>query len=76
MMAADETRLNGWETQCAIAHVLKKAISQEAAERGAVAAAISIVIRTRGPSNAVNYLRDLADVIERDVVLPPGQGLQ
>jgi hypothetical protein len=75
MMTAQD-RLNAWETQCAIAFVLRKARSQGEAEKGGVAAAIAVTIATRGPVAAVDFFRDLADLIERDAVLPPGEVLQ
>ena len=64
------TTLNARELQAAIAFVLKRATTQHAAEKGAMAAAVSIAIATRGPVEAVDYLRDLADLIEQDELLP------
>lgn len=69
-------RLSAWETQCAIALVLRKAQSQQEAERGALAAALAILVATSGPVGAVDKLRDLADLIERDLVLPSGEVMQ
>jgi len=69
-------RLNAREIQYALKLVLEKAQTQIAAERGALAAAISITIVRRGPVGAVDALRDLADLIERDAVLPVGEVLQ
>lgn len=68
--------LNAKEIQHALRLVLSKAQTQVAAERGALAAAVSICIATRGPVGAVDALRDLAELIERDVVLPEGELLQ
>jgi len=68
MMTAQD-RLNAWETQCAIAMVLRKAQSQHDAEKGALAATLAIMVATNGAVGAVDRLRDCADLIERDLVL-------
>ena len=62
--------LNARELQAAIAFVLMRAETQHAAEKGAMAAAVSIAIATRGPASCIDYLRDLADLIEQDELLP------
>ena len=76
MMAAADTRLNSREVQAAVAFIALRAMSQADAEKGLVSAALAIVLATRGPVGAVDYLRDLADVIEHDAVLPPGEAMQ
>jgi len=76
MIAADVERLSAPEIQAAIALVLKKAKSQHDAEKGALAAALSVTVATHGPVAAVERLRDLADVIERDIILPRGGLMQ
>lgn len=76
MMAVDDSRLNSREVQAAIGFVLRKASSQQDAERGALAAAISVCIATRGPAATVELFRDLADMIERDELLESGEWLQ
>lgn len=72
MMAARK-RLAAIQVQAAIRAALERAQSQSDAERGALAAAISIVIATRGPAGAVDLFRDLADLIERDELLDRGR---
>jgi hypothetical protein len=76
MMATDEVFLNAQEVQSAIAFVLRKASSLKDAEQGAISAALVVTVSRRGPVGAVDCLRDLADLIERDVVIPPGEVLQ
>ena len=68
--------LTAWEIQACIGLLLAKAQDQQAAEHGTVAAAVSVSIATRGPAAAVDYFRDLADLIERDAVLPAGASIQ
>jgi len=75
MMAADE-RLNAREMQAAIAHLARRATSQHDAEKGTLAAAVAIMVATYGPALAVERLRDVADLIEHDAVLPDGGHLQ
>jgi hypothetical protein len=41
-----------------------------------MAAALAVLIASQGPAGAVDYLRDLADVVERDAVLPNREVLQ
>lgn len=76
MMAAHDETLNALEVQFAIKFVLQRAQSQHDAERGAIAAAISIMMASRGAAGAVEGLRDLADIIEHDAVLPRGGAVQ
>ena len=76
MMAAHDERLNAVEVKMAIKFVLQRAATQADAERGAIAAALSIIIATRGAAGAVDQLRDLADVIEHDLMVPPGEVMQ
>jgi len=73
MNPVDKNALSAWQTQLAIKEVLLHAASQDSAEKGAVAAALSIMIATRGPMATVDYLRDLSDKVERDAVLPNEQ---
>ena len=76
MMATHDETLNALEVQFAIKFLLKRAQSQHDAEKGAIAAALSIMMATRGPAGAVEALRDLADIIEHDAVLPNRGPLQ
>lgn len=76
MMATHDKKLDAREVQLAIGFVLKKAQSQEDAEKGALAAALSVMVATYGPVAAVDRLRDCADLIERDLILPRGDFLQ
>ena len=69
-------RLNARELQTCIGLLMQKAESQQAAEHGAIAAAVSVSIATRGPAAAVDYFRDLADLIERDCLMPAGSRIQ
>lgn len=77
MMSVSNDRIDAWQVQMAIARVLQSAKSQADAQKGSMAAAVSILIATQVPERAVEYLRDLADIIERDEVLPrSGEVLQ
>jgi len=76
MNATEKDTLSAWETQLAVAMVARRADSLAAATRGVLAAAICLMIRQSGPANTVEWFRDLADTIERDVVLPRGEAVQ
>jgi RecJ-like exonuclease len=76
MKTTHNEMLTAIEVQAEIRLILRKAATVDDAEKGALSAAIVATVQTYGPVDAINRLRDLADVIERDLVLPRGEVLQ
>lgn len=68
--------LTAREVQATIREVARCAEDQNAAMRGCVAAALAVLIATLGLPGAVDYLRDLSDLVEHDAVLPDREKLQ
>ena len=67
--------LDADELEAAIRFILAKSIDRASAQRGLLAAALSVIIENYGHATAAELLRDLADETEQ-LVLPRGGLMQ